>query len=563
LPKWPDARDLLLEQPAFGARGKQLVRFAGFELDHARAELRTGDGTVVRLRPKTFDMLGLFVASPGRVLSKQELMEAIWPNIHVGEDSLFQCIRELRTALGDDQRQMIKLVSGQGYLFDVDVTVENAGAAEMRAEVPAAAATPVRRVGAGVVVGLLAVAGVVLALAIVVPLVTPRPVPATATIAVMPLTGADTGTAASVTTSLTDGLAKIDNLRVAMAPGTASAPATDYVVTGELIRDANAWTIEARMVKTATREVQLVTSVSVDIGETGSQLQRSRLAAGLGHELALRLNLLLNAGAAGDGGSTQSTKVVIEQATAFLTQTSPERFGEAQHMLEAAIAADPENTELAVALAALQLRGIQMVWYSPEDSLAAEASARSTLERARRLKPSSIAVLEAYCRFLNATTRFAESLVVCAQALSFDPWNGIALYHIGLAQLQLGRFEDALATFRQADEFDTPQVSRWTWLVGAGWVSLLMDHDEAAIGWLQRSIAITPASGRPLMLLAAAYQRLGRQDEAEAALSRALALRPGTTALNVAPPTTGASPVFLAASTRIIAAMVGAGLPER
>ena len=44
-------------------------------------------------------------------------MEAIWPNVHVGEDSLFQCIREIRTALGDDRREMIKLVSGRGYLF--------------------------------------------------------------------------------------------------------------------------------------------------------------------------------------------------------------------------------------------------------------------------------------------------------------------------------------------------------------------------------------------------------------------------------------------------------------
>jgi hypothetical protein len=49
----------------------------------------------------------------------------------------------------------------------------------------------------------------------------------------------------------------------------------------------------------------------------------------------------------------------------------------------------------------------------------------------------------------------------------------------------------------------------------------------------------------------------------QAASSKALGLRPGTTALNVAPPPAGVSPVFLAASARIIQAMVGAGLPER
>src|SRR5665213_700229 len=109
-----------------------------------------------------------------------------------------------------------------------------------------------------------------------------------------------------------------------------------------------------------------------------------------------------------------------------------------------------------------------MVWYTPEQSTTAQNNARATLERAIRARPDSIPVLEAYCRFLNATNEFVQSLVACARTLAFDPWDGMALYHIGLAQLQLGRFEEALATFKQADRFDTPQVSRWTWLLGAG-----------------------------------------------------------------------------------------------
>ena len=104
-----------------------VFRFASFELDERRAELRGPDGEAIRLRPKTFEMLRLFAANAGHVLSKQELMEAVWPNVHVSEDGLFQCIREIRAALGDDQRQTIKLVSGRGYLFAVEVSVEPAG----------------------------------------------------------------------------------------------------------------------------------------------------------------------------------------------------------------------------------------------------------------------------------------------------------------------------------------------------------------------------------------------------------------------------------------------------
>jgi tetratricopeptide (TPR) repeat protein len=90
-----------------------------------------------------------------------------------------------------------------------------------------------------------------------------------------------------------------------------------------------------------------------------------------------------------------------------------------------------------------------------------------------------------------------------------------------------------------------------------------MGRAEEAVPWLQRSLAITPGTGRTHMLLAAAYQRSGRPDEAKAVLAKALELRPGTTALNVAPPTKNASPVFLEASPRVIQAMVDAGLPER
>jgi tetratricopeptide (TPR) repeat protein len=332
-------------------------------------------------------------------------------------------------------------------------------------------------------------------------------------------------------------------------------------------KGAQAWALQARMVRIADREVQPVTAITVDITDADLQLQQSRLAAGIGHQLATRINALAQSGARSavtDVNSSQGhAKVAVEQALASITRTTRERFGDAQAMLEKALAGEPDNVDLSVALAALQLRGIQMVWYSPDDARAAEDNARAILERALKAKPDSIPVLETHCRFLTTTNHFVESLVACARALSFDPWNGIALYHIGLAQVQLGRFEDALATFKEADRFDVPRVSRWTWLLGAGMTSLLMDRSEDALPWLQRSIAITPGSGRSHMLLAAAYQRLGRADEAKTAMQKGLALRPGSNLSNVALPLKNVSPVFLAASEPIARAYVEAGLPER
>ena len=203
---------------------------------------------------------------------------------------------------------------------------------------------------------------------------------------------------------------------------------------------------------------------------------------------------------------------------------------------EKALAEDPDNSDVQVALAALLMRGVQMVWLKPAEREASESKAEAILQQTLRTKPNYIPAHEAYCRFLNATNQFRESLVACARALSFDPWNGIALYHVGLAQIQTGRFEDALATFKRADRLDTPQVSRWTSMIGAGWANMLMGRAEDAVPWLLKSIAITSASGRTHMLLAAAYQQLGKTDEATAAMEKGRELRPGSTVGNVRRP---------------------------
>src|SRR6185312_3143554 len=183
-----------------------LLRFAGFELDPRRAELRTSGGEVVKLRPKNFEMLALLVADPGRIFSKQELMETVWPNVHVGDGSLFQCIGEIRIALGDEDRRIIKLVSGRGYRFDAEVTIEALGTPS---QVPPAEA---------------AVAPVA------VPAKNWRPFGLSAPTALAAVADA-APTAAAVTARLADGLAKIENIRVmtpeagSVSPQAASARA--------------------------------------------------------------------------------------------------------------------------------------------------------------------------------------------------------------------------------------------------------------------------------------------------------------------------------------------------
>jgi formylglycine-generating enzyme required for sulfatase activity/DNA-binding winged helix-turn-helix (wHTH) protein len=96
------------------------LRFDRFTLDLMRGSLRIGDQEI-ELRPKTFGVLLYLARNAGRLVPKQELAEAVWPNVYVSDDSLAQCIRELRDKLGDDEHRLIKTAHRRGYLLDAAV----------------------------------------------------------------------------------------------------------------------------------------------------------------------------------------------------------------------------------------------------------------------------------------------------------------------------------------------------------------------------------------------------------------------------------------------------------
>ncbi|MGH9959191.1 MAG: winged helix-turn-helix domain-containing protein, partial [Pyrinomonadaceae bacterium] len=95
--------------------------FEGFMLDLTRGCLLRG-AREIRLPPKPFEALKYLVENPGRLINKTELIEIIWPDTAVTDDSLVQCLMEVRRALGDDAQQIIKTVPRRGYIFDKPVT---------------------------------------------------------------------------------------------------------------------------------------------------------------------------------------------------------------------------------------------------------------------------------------------------------------------------------------------------------------------------------------------------------------------------------------------------------
>jgi predicted ATPase/DNA-binding winged helix-turn-helix (wHTH) protein len=97
-------------------------QFGDFTLD-VRKGCLLKTGVEIKLRPKVFEALRTFVEHPGRLIVKQELMQSVWPDAFVTDDSLVQCVLEVRRALGDSDQKVLKTVSRRGYLFTADVQI--------------------------------------------------------------------------------------------------------------------------------------------------------------------------------------------------------------------------------------------------------------------------------------------------------------------------------------------------------------------------------------------------------------------------------------------------------
>ena len=99
---------------AFG--NQRPFQFGAWRVDPARGALVGASGEEARLEPKLMDLLLLFAGSGGRVLSKDEIVEAAWGGRAIGDDTLAAAVSRLRRTLGETrQRRYIETVPKRGY----------------------------------------------------------------------------------------------------------------------------------------------------------------------------------------------------------------------------------------------------------------------------------------------------------------------------------------------------------------------------------------------------------------------------------------------------------------
>lgn len=120
--------------PPASTTAPRTIAFDNCVLDADARELRR-DGAVVALQPKAFDVLLYLLGARDRVVTKEELLDHLWPNEAVTESSLTFSIKAVRRAVGDDgaTQRVLKTVHGRGYRFVAEIRAAGAAPATVAA----------------------------------------------------------------------------------------------------------------------------------------------------------------------------------------------------------------------------------------------------------------------------------------------------------------------------------------------------------------------------------------------------------------------------------------------
>src|SRR5688500_16818078 len=366
-------------QPAPGPR-VDTYRFLEFELDVRNACLRHA-GLPVPLRPKSFDVLLYLVRNRGRLVTKDELIEAVWAPVVVTENSLVQCIREAREAIGDAGQSRIETVAKRGYIFTPEV-IEASAEGAPAAPAPRPRSRRVMAAASLVAVGL-AVAATWLGLAPE----TPREEQAARrfAVAVLPF-DAPGGTPSEsdyfsrgISDDVTAALGRFPELAVA-APlavarlRTAGATAEDlqrqlklrYLVEGSVRRSPDRIRIAVRL--TDLPRGVLLWSENYDAAPADIFKIEDDITARIAGALSVRLSSLERQRAAGLPPASMEAYDFVLRGRELVTRLDRRSHSEARAMFERAMQLDPRQAGAMVGLGRLDLSAVALGWTADPDA---------------------------------------------------------------------------------------------------------------------------------------------------------------------------------------------------
>ena len=521
------------------------VRFATFTLDLDGCLLSRADGREVALTRNEFALLREFVRHPGRVLSRDFLLDALaGKRADPFDRSIDVLVGRLRRKIEPDAKQptLIVTVAGEGYKFATPV----GGAAARSAAALAVSAPLPDKTG-----------------------------PPHLSIVVLPLVNMSGDPEQDyfvdgVTESLTTDLSRMRSCLV-IGRNTAFTYKGKAVDLRDIGRELNVRYVLEGSVQRARDQMRV--SVQLIDAESGNHLWAERFDKTLGDlfrmqdEIVARLANQLGAELASaearrsrSAPNPDSFDLVCQGWACSYKGPTLENLSQARVFFERALALDPRNVEALVQTAVVDFQFAEYLF--SEDRASRLARAEAALLEAIRLAPDHAGAHLSLGPVLCVTGRAWEAIAECERALAIDQNLAAAHGAIAAFKAHVGRAEETEAHVREALRLSPRDSSAFHWLMFVGGANLVMGRYEEAVVWLERSIKANRNNPLCHFHLAGTFAGLGRLEEAQAAARAGLALNPQFTVARFRAASAGYHAGQSARHERFAEALRKAGVPE-
>jgi TolB-like protein/DNA-binding winged helix-turn-helix (wHTH) protein/predicted TPR repeat methyltransferase len=584
------------DRPSLAVAGPVRLRFDRYVLDLERGCILAGNEEIA-LRPKTFEFLRYLVSNPGRLVSKDELLTAVWPNVIVSDDSLVQCVTELRRALQDHDQRLIKTVQRRGYRFEAALSVEPPTAVPRAADAPARSATndpppptrhDPRKTGRARHAMLLGAIGTFAVLTATVgtgwwwfnvsnPFTAPPPF----SVVVLPFNNVSDDAdqdyfAAGLTIDLTTDLSRLPGAFV-ISPATAQTFNGKSVDARQVGRDLNVRYLLEGSVRQSGNQIRINVQL-IDSG-TGAHLWAERFELERDHLPAWQNDIVGRIATALNYRLTrlESERTFRERrdypdahdlttrgwALVYREKTS-RNYDAARALFKQALERDPQAVNAMAGIGWVSGVSVLSGWSAApsEDVSAAEAAVVQLLA----IDPNHVVGHHVRGFLLRLQRRPEAARDAFRTVVALDANFAPGYAQLGVTELELGRPEEAISSLEHAIRLSPRDPNLGHWLGFIGMAELHQGRHAEAASWLARSIQIDMDPGTPTALqhayFVSALALAGRPAEARVALADFRRAKPSATIARVRAAALSTEAAFVSQQEYLYEGLRIAGLPE-
>lgn len=520
-----------------------VFRFADAEFEQLSGTLRVAEQER-RLRPQTAAVLAQLLEHAGHIVTHDKLTRSVWGETIVTDNSLAQCISEIRGVLGSSRDNVIETVPRRGYVVRAPVARE-----VVSARTPESVAinetktdrTPAKR---GLVIGAGALGVVVLGAALWLGLKPGAATePARLSLAVLPFQSRSAGAdqawfAETVGEDLTLNLSRIPGAHVIARVSTQAYPAASadarkvgqdlgvrYVVGGSVDRDGEQVSMNLYLAETESGAIRWTERFDTKLSTL--RATERQVADRVANALHVRLVAAEAQRIENNPVHNPVAEDLALEAWAAWNRGSPADVARAKELAQKALALDDRSVLAWKTMASWHLRA-RINQSMPAE--AAVAGAENAAQRAMEIDPEHPLVHTVYGGALTLRGRHEEAQRALQHEIRTNPSHPVAYYYLGLSHLMMGQPKQAVDLYQRALAISPrdPRLSRFHRYLA---LAHLHNGDLPSSLWHAKIATEVPQVDRSAWAMLASVCALSRdQPCAEASAAKLRQIWPGYTA---------------------------------